>query len=229
MAKNKLKKFADLTTLQNVYQNFDYLRPELVNNGEFVDLKGKWKSDVFNNENPLVLELACGRGEYTIGLAAQGNHKNYVGVDIKGARIWQGATIAVERNYDHVAFMRTRIELLQHFFGAQELDEIWITFPDPFLKDRRANRRLTSPPFLEKYKQLLKPNGVIHLKTDNPKLYFYSLETLSEDTGGRITFHHNNIYTMDYIPESLQIRTYYESMHHADNCSIKYIQYQLNA
>jgi len=228
MAKNKLKKFADLSTLKNVFQNFDYLKPELVQTEQVVDLKGKWLESHFQNEKPLVIELACGRGEYTIGLAEQDDSKNYIGIDIKGARIWQGATIADERNYDHVAFVRTRIELLSNFFAEQELDEIWITFPDPFLKDRRANKRLTSPVFLDIYKQLLKPNGVIHLKTDNPKLYHYSLQTLTEDTGGRITFHHNNIYTMDYIPKALEINTYYEQMHLNDNCSIKYIQYQLN-
>lgn len=229
MAKNKLKKFADLSVLTNVFQNFDYLKPELVHTERVVDLKGKWKTEHFQNDKPLVLELACGRGEYTLGLAQLNSEKNYIGIDIKGARIWQGATTASERNYGHVAFLRTRIELLSHFFGKHEVDEVWITFPDPFLKDRRANKRLTSPIFLEIYKQLVKPNGVINLKTDNPKLYHYTLETLSQDTGGRITFHHNNIYTMDHIQPELKIITYYEQMHIADNCSIKYIQYQLDA
>jgi len=227
--KNKLKKFADLSLLSNVYQNFDYLNPEIKHvDNTSVDLKGKWKEKVFKNNNPLVVELACGRGEYTLGLASQDTTKNFLGIDVKGARIWQGATKAKEEGFDHVAFFRTRIEILENFFGQHEIDEIWITFPDPFLKDRKANRRLTSPYFLDIYKRLVKPNGIIRLKTDNPKLYHYSLQSFTEDKGGRVVFHHNNIYEMPFIPKALQIKTYYEHKHLEDNCSIKYIEYQLN-
>ncbi len=227
--KNKLRKFSELLEMTNVYENFDFHKPELVHTpGNIVEPKGNWKQEVFQNENPLVLELACGRGEYALGLSRLYPEKNFIGIDIKGARIWKGASIAKEEALENVRFIRTKIELITHFFAKDEIDEIWITFPDPFLKDRKENRRLTSPIFLNLYQQILKPNGVVRLKTDNPKLYQYSLDTFSDDPHGRIIFHHHSIYEMGYLPEELQLKTYYEAKHLEDKCTIKYIEYMLN-
>ena len=227
--KNKLYKFAQILEMTNVFENYDYHKPELVHQPDvIVDHSGKWKSDVFKNDNPLVLELACGRGEYSLGLAELFPDKNFIGIDIKGARIWKGATTAIDSKLDNVRFIRTKIELIEHFFDKGEVDEIWITFPDPFLKDRKQNKRLTSEIFLALYKTILKSGGIIRLKTDSPKLYQYTLQKFSEDSGGRIIFHHDNIYSMPYQIDEFAIKTYYEKIHLADNCPIKYVEYMLN-
>jgi tRNA (guanine-N7-)-methyltransferase len=226
--KNKLKKFADIGELANVYENADFLKPELSQfPGEVADMAGNWRARAFANDNPIVLELACGRGEYTVALAQAYPDKNFIGMDIKGARLWQGANQATEQNMQNVAFIRSRIELLTYYFEHGEVDEIWITFPDPFLRDRKTNKRLTSPYFLDIYSKVLKPQGKIRLKTDNPKLYYWTLGTFSEFQAGRIVFHHDNIYSMDFIHPDLLHQTYYEAMHKKDNCSIKYVEYHL--
>ena len=147
--RNKLQKFAELLTFPNVYENFDPENPQLIGlNGMPVDRKGKWKKEHFKNDFPITLELACGRGEYSLGLGRMYPERNFIGVDIKGARIWKGARIALEENLTNVAFLRTRIEQIALFFDPEEIDEIWITFPDPFLRKSKANRRLTSCRFL---------------------------------------------------------------------------------
>ena len=160
--KNKLKKFADLLVYPNVYENYDPKYPRLLKNkDEEVDLKGKWASDHFHNAQPIILELACGRGEYTEALAEAYPDYNFIGVDIKGARIWQGATSALEKGLSNAGFLRTRIEQIALFFDACEIDGIWITFPDPFLRESKENKRLTSTRFLDLYK-----------KFKNRRLYF---------------------------------------------------------
>jgi tRNA (guanine-N7-)-methyltransferase len=226
MAKrNKLQKFSEMAKFPNVYQNFDFLKPQLVGAGERkVDLKNKWISDHFKNDNPLVLELACGRGEYSLALARSHPEKNFVGVDVKGARIWKGAHIALDEKLDNVAFVRTKIELLDRFFGLQEIDEIWITFPDPFLA--KANRRLTAPSFLNLYRKLLKPEAIIHLKTDDPVLYEFTYDTLQKEQA-EILYHHENIYSEALAFPELEYKTYYEYQHLADGRTIKYIKFKL--
>lgn len=223
--RNKLTKFAEVLSFTNVYENFNPKQPRLTaGEGVYAELKGKWASEHFKNNRPIVLELACGRGEYSLALARDNKDKNYIGVDIKGARIWKGASIALKEKLSHVAFLRTRIEQVQLFFGPQEVDEIWITFPDPFLRKSKSNRRLTSIPFLDRYHPIFKDRGVIHLKTDDPTLYEFSLETLEAHPSYHITYHHDNIYSSPlYIPE-LNYKTYYEHMHLEDRKTIKYIQ-----
>ena len=223
--KNKLQKFADILTFPNVYENIDPMNPELSGlNGEIVDLKGKWSEKHFKNNNPIVLELACGKGHYTLGLAERFPDKNFIGVDIKGARIWKGAKMAMEKNIDNAAFFRTRIEQIELFFEKDEVDEIWITFPDPFLKDSKANRRLTAPSFLHRYRNILKDDGIVNLKTDSPELYAFTLETLKKETSFELLYHDDDIYSKPLPVDALEIKTEYEGMHLAKNLTIKYVK-----
>ena len=228
MAKrNKLQKFAELASIPFVFQCFSYKDKKLYNSEqEVVDLKGNWGRDVFKNTNPIVLELACGRGEYSVALASSYPEKNFIGVDIKGARLWKGATIAQREGLKNIAFLRCRIELIDHFFAAEEVSEIWITFPDPFLRDAKENRRLTASPFLEKYRNLLAPEAICHLKTDNAPLYEFTLETLEKEKA-TVMYDHDDIYSGPlYCPE-LEIKTYYERQHLANGLTIKYIRFTL--
>ncbi|MEL6941200.1 MAG: tRNA (guanosine(46)-N7)-methyltransferase TrmB [Bacteroidota bacterium] len=191
-------------------------------NGIEADLKGRWANNHFQNEHSITLELACGKGDYTVGLARLYTDRNFVGVDIKGARIWRGATTALEENLSNVAFLRTRIEQLHYFFEPEEVAEIWITFPDPFLN--KESRRLTAPRFLELYKKVLKKDGIVHLKTDSPELYEYTLEVLSEVDTFELLYEENDIYSKPlYLPE-LEIKTFYEKGHLEVGKTIKYIQ-----
>lgn len=223
--RNKLRKFSEVLSLSNVYENFNAEEPVLtVREGETIDLKGKWAVKHFKNDRPITLELACGRGEYGLALAAYYPERNFIGVDIKGARIWQGAKKAVQQNLDNLAFLRTRIEQIGHFFDKDEIDEIWITFPDPFLKKSKANRRLTSAQFLNRYKEILKPGGLIHLKTDNEVLYEFSLDTINQHPDYTVLYANDDIYADQlYIPE-LNFKTYYEKQHLENGLTIKYIQ-----
>ena len=164
MGKNKLKKFAEMETFPNVFQP------------PYKPMAGKWRDTYFHNDNPIVLELGCGRGEYTVGLAQKYPDKNFIGVDIKGARMWAGAKQAVETGLQNVAFLRTNIEFITDFFATDEVDEIWITFCDPQMK--KATKRLTSTYFMQRYQRIVKPSGLIHLKTDSPFLYTYTTEML---------------------------------------------------
>ncbi|MDX1406982.1 MAG: tRNA (guanosine(46)-N7)-methyltransferase TrmB, partial [Saprospiraceae bacterium] len=187
--RNKLQKFAELQQLDNVYENFDVQRPQLMATGNVqVDLKGVWSTRHFGNDHPLTLELGCGKGEYTVELARRYPHRNFIGVDIKGARIWKGATRSSQQGISNAAFLRTRIECIAHFFGPGEVEEIWITFPDPFPRDSKVNRRLTSPNFLHRYRQLQRPGGLVHLKTDDPGLYVFTLETIATDPACSLEF-----------------------------------------
>lgn len=227
--RNKLQKFAEVLELPNVYENYDPSEPKLtVGHGKTVDLRGKWAALHFENDAPIVVELACGRGEYSLALARRFPEKNFIGVDIKGARIWKGATIANREGIANVAFLRTRIEQLGYFFSKGEIAEIWITFPDPFPERDKANRRLTSPRFLEMFRELLVPGGTVHLKTDDHGLFEYSRETVSAIAGGNLHHNEEDIYRLEKLPiEELEIKTYYEALHLAAGKTIKYLRFSL--
>ena len=172
-SKNKLRRFNENETFSNVVQP---TREELVSSK--FNLKGNWRTEMFKNNNPLVLELGCGKGEYAVALAKKYPNKNFIGIDIKGARFWRGAKTAIEEHIPNVAFLRTQIELIDHAFAENEVDEIWITFPDPQIKYKRTKHRMTNATFLERYKQILIPEGVVNLKTDSEFMHGYTLGLL---------------------------------------------------
>lgn len=222
MGKNKLKKWTDINGYSHVIQ------PPLDDiYGKDYHLKGKWSSLFENPANPLVLELGCGKGEYTVGLARKYPGKNFIGIDIKGARMWKGATEAISEKLVNAAFLRIRIELISSFFGRDEVDEIWITFPDPQIKTRRAKKRLTGPYFLNQYKEFLKPSGIIHLKTDSTELFEYT---------GRIISHNelelihstSDLYSWSSDNEILGIRTHYEKIFLEQGKKITYTSFRLS-
>ena len=192
-------------------------------------LKGNWHKDRFKNNNPIVLELGCGKGEYTIGLAQNNPNKNYIGVDIKGNRIWTGAKQAIENNLTNVAFVRTKIDFIDHCFAENEVDEIWITFPDPQPQKPRAKQRLTHKLFLDRYKKFLKKDGIVHLKTDSTGLYEFTLEVIAENKLP-ISWHTNNLYQNCPADrqELINIKTYYEALFTSRGEDIKYICFKLN-
>jgi len=226
VGRNKLFKFEALRQLEFVYENKDHENPQLTDSkNNVVDLKGKWCTEHFRNENPLVLELACGRGEYSLGLAQLHPNKNFIGLDIKGARLFQGSEKAIALNLKNVAFLRTRIEQIGLFFELNEIDEIWITFPDPFLRESKSNRRLTSLPFLERFYPLLKLGGSINLKTDSEELFNFTLETLQQQNLFKLNSANENIYAAKSTDESLLIQTYYERMHLAADKTIKFVSF----
>jgi tRNA (guanine-N7-)-methyltransferase len=229
MGKNKLKKFRDLLTFPNVYENYDPKFPKLLRDEDTeVEMKGQWKSSHFKNSNPLVLELACGRGEYTVALASAFPDRNFLGVDVKGARIWKGAAFALENHLYNAAFLRTRIEQIALFFAENEVDEIWITFPDPFLRESKENKRLTSTRFLDTYKKILSPGALIHLKTDDPTLYEFTLSTVMNYPGATLLYHKDDIYKDELDFPELSFKTYYEKSHLADGRKIKYLRFKIN-
>ena len=227
MSKNKLQKFAELATFPNTYQNFN-LKDSILTDykDEDVVLKGRWNQYHFKNDNPITLELACGRGEYTVNLAQKFPERNFIGVDIKGARIWKGAKQALEQNLTNVAFLRTKIEKLPEFFERDEISEIWITFPDPFLKKSKANRRLTSSPFLNRYKLILKDRAPVHLKTDSDHLFEFTKEVLKE-ASIQVSEICDDIYAKELPLPELAIKTYYERMHLEEGRKIKYLRFHL--
>ncbi|HMV11003.1 MAG TPA: tRNA (guanosine(46)-N7)-methyltransferase TrmB [Cyclobacteriaceae bacterium] len=189
-------------------------------------IKGNWNKDFFRNDNPITVELACGRGEYTIGLAKLFPDRNYIGVDIKGERIWKGSTTATENNLTNAAFLRTMILLIENFFAEGEISEIWITFPDPRPRVRDIKRRLTSPRFLSIYKRLLKPGGYVRLKTDNTGFYEFTLEeVLQRDDITDLKFS-DDVYNSELRPECFDIKTKYEQMFAAKGERIKYLRFQ---
>lgn len=221
-SKNKLKRFKENETFQNVFQP---TREEVVSN-QF-PLKGKWNSDFFKNENPIVLELGCGKGEYSVGLAERSPNKNFIGIDIKGARFWRGAKTAVENGLHNVAFLRTQIELIEHCFAQNEVAEIWITFPDPQIKYKRTKHRMTNATFLENYKKILQPNGLMHLKTDSEFMHGYTLGLL-HGAGHEVLYANHNIYKNEGAPaEVTEIQTFYESQYLEVNKPITYIQFKI--
>nr|WP_314802337.1 tRNA (guanosine(46)-N7)-methyltransferase TrmB [uncultured Capnocytophaga sp.] len=223
MGKNKLKRFRENETFTNVLQPS---REEILS-GNF-PLKGKWASDFFQNENPIVLELGCGKGEYTVNLAQQYPQKNFIGVDIKGARFWRGAKTALEEKVPNAAFLRCQIELIDMIFASNEVAEIWITFPDPQIKYKRTKHRLTNADFLEKYKKILAPEGLIHLKTDSEFLHGYTLGLL-HGLGHEILYANHHIYRNEGAPaEVLAIQTTYEKIYLAQGKPITYIRFRLH-
>jgi tRNA (guanine-N7-)-methyltransferase len=220
---SKLEKFADVDSFKNCFTLF------FENISKGFALKGKWCSDYFKNQQPLVLELGCGKGEYTVGLATARLDKNFIGVDIKGNRIWTGAKMAIESRLNNVAFLRTRIDFIEYCFEKNEVDEIWITFPDPQPQSTRARKRLTHPMFTNRYKNILKPGGLVHLKTDSTSLYEYTLETIAENKFNLI-WHTNDLYK-NCPPdrqELVNIKTYYEKLFTDRGEDIKYIVFQIH-
>lgn len=221
MGKNKLAKFEELANLDRVFQP-DF---EEVFQKDY-HLKGKWSSDVFHNQNPIVLELGCGKGEYTTGMARRFSAKNFIGIDIKGARIWKGAKTANENNISNAAFLRTRIEFINSFFSEAEVSEIWLTFPDPQEKKRRKKKRLTGSRFLNLYRSFLKHNGIVHLKTDNKILFQYTRD-LAIYNDLEILYSTEDLYNSDYDDEILNIKTFYEKQFLEQGIDIKYIKFRL--
>ena len=225
--RQKLEKFHAIGQMPHVYQNYSYEHPALIDhNGTAVDMAGKWNAFHFGQSLPLVLELACGRGEYALGLAHRFPQNNYIGIDIKGARIWKGASEVLDQHLTNVAFVRTRIECIEHFFGRNEVDTIWIIFPDPFLKSSKSNRRLTAPPFLDRYNRILKKNGTIKLKTDSPELLDFTLEVIQANNDIDIVTQIRNIHELDHGLPELDIITYYERQHIADGKEINYLEFR---
>lgn len=221
VAKKKLGRFEELKTYAHVIQpSFkEVFRKNF-------HLKSNWNSKFFHNSNPIVLELGCGKGEYTVGLARYYPQNNFIGVDIKGARIWKGASEAFKEKLKNAAFLRTRIEIIESFFGPNEVSEIWITFPDPQLI--KPKKRLTSPQFLNQYRNFLVPDGLIHLKTDNVELYEYTLDTLKHN-GCEILFNTRDLYSYSLPDNFLPIKTYYENQFLKQSKPITYIRFKLAA
>ncbi len=202
--------------------------PNVVQAGKaiFETIKGNWNSKQFKNDNSIIVELACGRGEFTVGLARNFPDQNFIGVDIKGSRIWKGSSIATAEKIENVAFLRTQIELLDSFFDKNEISELWITFPDPFPRDGDEKRRLTSPRFLEMYKPLLKKNGIIHFKTDNTGLFDYSLELFQSRSDIEIIGFTHDFYQSDWKDEHFGIQTRYEKIFSEKGEKIKYLKFR---
>ncbi len=223
MGKNKLRRFQELETFDQVFQPpFE----EVFSKDYF--LKGRWSKEVFGNDNAMVLELGCGKGEYTVGLARRHPEKNFMGIDIKGARIWKGAKTAREEHMGNVAFLRTRIDFIGSFFDRDEVEEIWITFPDPQEKRRRQKKRLTGSLFLNKYRRFLQDDGAVHLKTDNKGLYRYSLELVRFNNLPVERFT-EDLYGEDWDDEALRIQTCYESKFCREGAPIRYLKFRLPA
>lgn len=227
MGKAKMFKINSVATFPNVFQNPHFTNPKLINSkGEEVELKGKWRNEVFKNNNPLVLELACGKGDYTLALAEKYPDKNFVGVDIKGARIYTGAKNALEKKMANVAFARMKIENITNFFAEGEVDEIWITFPDPFPKKGDAKRRLTAPLFLKRYATICKPNALVNFKTDDLPLFHFTKE-MAEQAGFPLLYYKENIYAAPLDFEELNIQTFYEKSHLASGRTINFLKFEL--
>lgn len=233
--KQKLQRFKELSTFGNV------LEPELkeVINREGEELlkphpmRGKWHRDFFKNNQPIVLELACGKGEYAVGMGRAFPHKNFLGVDIKGARIWRGAKTAFEEKLNNVGFLRSRIEFIESFFEPGEVEEIWITFPDPQPQKNRARKRLTHPLFIDRYRSFLKPGGLVHLKTDNAFFFDYTLDQIDEH-GYDLVLKTHDLYKefIENLDQStrdiMSIKTHYEKIFSAKGHVIKYCKFKIN-
>jgi len=216
VGKDKLRRFAEVNTFNNVLQ-LDAGKP----------FKGNWSAGFFKNNNPVVLELACGKGEYTVNLARLFPDKNFIGIDYKGNRIWRGAKTALEEGVSNVGFLRIQIETILDYFAPAEVDEIWITFPDPQPQLSREKKRLTSPRFLEKYKQILKPGGFVNLKTDNDGLHAYTTEKI-EEAGIKLHKKTEDLYHSEHADEVLSIKTYYEKKYQEENKNINYLKFSFD-
>jgi tRNA (guanine-N7-)-methyltransferase len=220
MGKGKLQKFAENENFENLFQP-SY--KDVLEKGFY--LKGKWAKDFFQNNHSIVLELGCGKGEYTIGLAEKYPNKNFIGIDIKGARLWRGLKTSNEKNMPNVAFLRTRISNINLFFAKNEVSEIWITFPDP--QPKKENKRLTSPAFLDKYKNILTSDAVIHLKTDDTMLYEYTLNDVVIAENHPLLYHSDDLYGNNEELEVKEIHTYYEKIWLEMGKKIKYVKFRI--
>jgi tRNA (guanine-N7-)-methyltransferase len=219
--KKKLQHFAENATFKHLFQlSYDELTTGFY-------LKGKWRSDFFLNNHPIVIELGCGKGEYTVGLAANNPEKNFIGIDRKGARIWKGAKTSIEKNMTNVAFLRAHIEQLDQIFGEHEVDEIWITFPDPHPKPKSAPKRLTSSVFIEKYRKVLKMGGLIHLKTDNYPLFEFTRQVIRE-SNHKLLFSTDDLYNSGFAGDVMGIKTFYEEKFLESELRICYLKCALN-
>jgi tRNA (guanine-N7-)-methyltransferase len=215
--KRKLERFKIIEERANVIERSKDI---------YESIKGNWRSDYFMNDNPITVELACGRGEYTIGLATLFPERNFIGVDIKGERIWKGSTRAVEENLKNVAFLRTPILLIENFFALGEIDEVWITFPDPRPRKRDIKRRLTSPRCLEIYKRIIKPGGYVRLKTDNAALFNYTIEEILLRRDIHDLNYSENVYESEFRAECFDIKTKYEEQFASKGETIKYLKFK---
>lgn len=221
-SKNKLVRFKENEQFDNVFQP---TREAVVTNS--FELKGNWNNNFFKNNNPIVLELGCGKGEYSVGLAEKFPDKNFIGIDIKGARFWRGAKTAVENGLNNVAFVRTQIELIHHIFDENEVDEIWITFPDPQIKYKRTKHRMTNAVFLDLYKKILKKDGIINLKTDSEFMHGYTLGLL-HGLGHEVLYANHNIYKNEGAPDEVtSIQTFYENQYLEVHKAITFVRFKL--
>lgn len=217
MGRNKLARFKQNEINNNVVQQGKDI---------FTRIKGKWNKEQFQNDQPIVVELACGRGEFTVGMAREIPDQNFIGVDLKGSRIWKGSIMAIEEGLDNVAFLRSQIEALDNFFEAQEISELWITFPDPRPREGEEKKRLTSPRFLDMYKAMIKKGGVVHLKTDDPALFDYTLMVLKNRKDVKSLAFTDDFYGSMYKGDHFGIQTRYEKMFLEQGESIKYLKFQ---
>ncbi len=220
---SKQEKFVDFNSFTNCFTLY------FENISEGFDLKGKWHNEYFKNQNPIVLELGCGKGEYSVGLAKNNPAKNYIGVDIKGNRIWTGAKEAIDTKLNNVAFLRTRIDFIEHCFTENEVSEIWITFPDPQPQKTRARKRLTHMMFIRRYQKFLKPGGLVHLKTDSTSFYEYTLEVIKENNF-TLLFNTDDLYSNCPAgrEELINIKTHYEKLFTDKGEKIKYCCFKIN-
>lgn len=219
MGKNKLQKFADMATYPHV---FEY--PYSVADNISFEMKGNWNKEFFKNNHPIVLELGCGRGEYTVGLGKMFPDKNFIAVDIKGARMWSGATESLEAGMKNVAFLRTNIEIIERFFAENEVSEIWLTFPDPQMK--KVTKRLTSTYFMERYRRFLIPGGIIHLKTDSNFMFTYT-RYMIEKNKLPTEFVTEDLYQSGLVDDILGIQTHYEQQWISRGLNIRYVKFLL--
>ncbi|MGB0839451.1 MAG: tRNA (guanosine(46)-N7)-methyltransferase TrmB [Chitinophagales bacterium] len=226
MSMNKQEKFKDLETMPNVFQNYDWSRPQLTHEKQEVVMKGKWK-EYFQNDHPIVLELACGYGEYSMAIAKQHPEKNVIGIDMKGNRLWTGATFMLDNGLKNAAFIRSNIDRLPFYFAPQEVSEIWIPFADPYRKPRKAIKRLTSSHFLDIYRQIMVPNGLIHVKTDSDILYEFTMKTIAT-WKLEIVKNYPDLYQTDFKDPLLGVKTRYEAMNPSGSDTIKYVCFKLS-
>ena len=222
MGKDKLKRFSEIKTFDNV------LQPNVTHDVDH-SIKGKWH-DKFTIKQPITLELGCGRGEYTIGLAQKFPKKNFIGIDIKGARLWRGAKTAVDNNINNVKFLRTKVDFINLFFSKNEVNEIWLTFSDP--QPKKPRKRLTSPLFIERYQKILNKSGIIHLKTDSDLLYEYTLDQIEENNysiiNNLVDIYRQYSFLSEEIQSILDIKTFYEEKWLEEGKKIKYVSFRIN-